>query len=270
MGTGSLDLDVGDPPSFSVGCTSRVFPKHAISFIRFWDPAKAPGALQAAKTGAVKIDGSGVHLGSGPFSVDPADAHLGDPMTIHLRSVTVQITSWVAKPGSPGEYVGFFYTVSPSSAGVVLDVKAGQSLTRTTIAGHGLWPPEGLFSGGPRASRCDQGLILPVCDPPAAPGRLRVANTGTIPAVVSLEWAYGPSAGCRGRCVVPPPPDPDCCRFFDVTITDEASGAVLVRRAPLRPAGPTGRRLPADRPGRVDGAGHRGDPAPRGVPGRQI
>jgi hypothetical protein len=205
---GNLDLDVGDAPSFGVGCTSRVFPKHAISFIRFWDPAKPPGALQSAKTGAVKIDDSGVHLGRGPFSVDPADAGLGDPMTIHLRSITVQITSWVAKPGSPGDYVGFFYTVSPSSAEVVLDVKAGQSLTRTEVTGAGLWPPEGMFTGS-------QGIALPVCDPASSkPGRLDFHNSGTIPAVVSLEWGYGPG-------------DPDCCRFFDVLVEDAASGAVL-------------------------------------------
>ena len=66
--TGTLTLQVTDPPpSFTVGCTSRVFPKHAISFVRFWDPAKTAGPLQPSKPGAVKIEGSGVELGKRPL-----------------------------------------------------------------------------------------------------------------------------------------------------------------------------------------------------------
>ena len=143
-------------------------------------------------------------------------------MTVHLGPVTVAITSWVAKPGSPGEYVGFYYTVSPGTTGVTVDVKAGQSLTRTVVTGTGLWPPESTFTGS--QGRCRACLRFGFL---AQSGRLDVHNSGTIPAVVSLEWAYGPSAGCSGRCVVPPPPDPDCCRFFDVLVEDAASGAVL-------------------------------------------
>jgi len=205
--TGTLGLAVTDPPpGFTFDCGQPGLPRKAISFLWFWDPLLEPGPLTPAGSGAVKIEEDGIELGPGPYSVTPPDASLGDPLTVHLGTVTVEVVSWVEKPGEPGEYVGFHYIVSPGDAEVVLDVKAGPGLTRHFISGSGMWPPVGLFPGAGPGS-CEQGESVA--------GRLDACNIGTLPVGVILEWHYGFGA------------DPGDCALFDVVIRAGSSAEIL-------------------------------------------
>ena len=207
VGTGSLGLNVSEPPGFSFACAPQTLPGQGISFVRFWDPLQEPGELEPARSGAVKIEGDGNELGQGPYWVEPSGAAVGDPMTVHVGDVIVQITSWMEKPGEPGEWVAFNYVVSPPEAVVVVDVKAGQSLTRWALSGSGTWTAEGLIAG-------DGGGAC-VCEPASQTARLDFANTGSIPAAASLQWILGPSA------------DPAQCGLLEVLIKDGPSDATL-------------------------------------------
>ncbi len=104
-------------------------------------------------------------------------------------------------PGSNGGYAGFYYSVDPPAAPVVVDVAMGGSLNRYPITGVGSLIPEG-HAGDTEVTTCDTTWHS---------RRIDLSNGGTIPAWVRVGWGWGG--------------DPAQCGVFDVQLV--SGGSVL-------------------------------------------
>ncbi len=185
VNTGSLSVLVEDPETeFDFTCETHLFPRHALSFVRFWAPDQVPGKLKPGITGAVKIEEDGNEVSSG-YSIDPAEAAIGDPAIVHLGSAVVTITDWIEKPDEPGEYLGFTYVLEGDP--VVVDVKAARSIWRTTFETSGLWSLDGLCEPSARP--------LHFCQPSSIETNIPVVNDGSVPATPYV--ALGPASQCE-------------------------------------------------------------------------
>ncbi len=212
LGTGFLGLDVPDRPGeFRFECEAHLFPEDPISFIRFWDPSMPLGDPVPDGTGGVKIEEDEVEVGSGDYWVDPALTQLGDlglggtRVAVYLNGVTVWITGWVEHPDLPGRYVGFYYETNGTD--VVLDVKAGRTIWRTTLTEIGLWS----LDGAPEGDR----MIVVLCDAGSQTGEFTVWNFGSIPSTPYFELSRSPED-----------PEDDCSRF-EITLTLFGSGVIF-------------------------------------------
>jgi len=186
MRTGVLSLTTsGLDPGFNFDCETHRFPKHAISFVRLWAPDQEPGDLTSGGSGAVKIEEDGSETADG-YSIEPADAAIGDSLTIHLGETDVTIGSWVPKPQDAQEFVGFTFAVDGDP--VVVDVKANGDLWRTTLSGSGLWSLDGMPD--------TDSILITSCRAPSITGTFIIGNDGSIPATADLVLA-GPVDNCE-------------------------------------------------------------------------
>lgn len=206
IGTGSLTVDVADDGSeIDFKCDTHTFPHHALSFVRFWAPDQTPGDLLPRGSGAVKIEEDGNEIGD-DYWIDPADAAIGEPSMVYLDLGTsiVTITGWIPKPGEPGEYIGFAYTVEGDP--VTVDAKAATDLWRQVITGAGVWSLDGIDYDGPT-------ITIESCEPAASEIVLTITNVGSIPALPYLTLAGDPGS--------------EDCGAFEATVVG-ADDAVLV------------------------------------------
>lgn len=188
VNTGSLSVVVEDlETEFDFTCQTHLFPRYALSFVRFWAPGQDPGDLKARDIGAVKIEEDGSEATDG-YSIEPPDAAIGDPAVVHLGSAVVTITDWIENPGEPGEYLGFTYLLELLEGDpVVVDVNAARSIWRTTLDVSGLWSLDGM--GDPTARP------LHFCHPSSIESVIPVTNDGSVPATPHI--VLGPAIQCE-------------------------------------------------------------------------
>ncbi len=222
LGTGSLGVDVSDPPEeFRFTCVDErpIAPEHPISFIRFWDPAMEPGDLVSWGSGAVKIEEDRIELGSGNYSVGESLTQLGDlgpndtPVALNLDGVVVEITGWMEHPDLPGRYIGFSYETDGTD--VVVDVKASESIWRITLTGSGMWSLDAVDrTDHGDEGRGDDDNSGVVCDATSLAEVFTISNSGSIPSAPHLGLST--STGDGGNC-----------SLYDVTLTAGEPGEVI-------------------------------------------
>lgn len=185
IGSGSLTVEVADDGSeIDFECVTNTFPHHALSFVRFWATDQNPGDLVPRGTGAMKIEEDGNESEDG-YSIEPADAAIGDTAVVHLGTSTVTITAWIPKPVEPDEYIGFAYSVEGDP--VTVDVVAATDLWRQVITGSGVWSLDGIAYDGPT-------IVIESCEPATSEIVLTITNVGSIPALPYLTLQGDPGS----------------------------------------------------------------------------
>ncbi len=219
MNTGVLGVGLDDPPAhLPFFCETR-FPADPISFVRLWDPTvEPPEPPTSSGTGAVKIEEDGIEVGDPSLSIVPYPVRIGEPVSVTFAggAPRVDILGWVAHGVEADRYVGFTYEVVPGDAEIVVDVKHGPDIERTTLTGTGLWPPDGAFDGPDDDDPDDRTDLIVACEVTSQSGSFGLANDGSIPVTPYLRFTRSPDDG-----------DGDQCSLFEVSVTEADAGVLF-------------------------------------------